>query len=128
MLTKHIEKKLDGNCTRMLWGILHKFSKQNNTQQGSCKVTKSHLKNHPSKMNKICEALLEKQGQTHKQHSSMNWTHGHTSVVWPAYLHYAVNVYSLEDLPEVMDDRNRSRESQGSSCCQHDLMTMMSNN
>ena len=26
----------------------------------------SHLTNHPSKMNKICATLLEKQGQTHK--------------------------------------------------------------
>ena len=32
----------------------------------------SQLKNHPSKTNKTCWALLEKQGQTHKQHSSTN--------------------------------------------------------
>ena len=37
----------------------------------------SNLKNHPSKMNKTCRTLLEKQGQTHKWHSSIDlniWT------------------------------------------------------
>ena len=32
-LTKRIEKKLDGNCTRMLWAILSKYWKQNPTKQ-----------------------------------------------------------------------------------------------
>ena len=32
----------------------------------------SHLKNHPRKTNKTCGTLMEKQGQTHKWHSSMN--------------------------------------------------------
>ena len=32
----------------------------------------SHLKNHPSTTNKICETLLEKQGRTHKWRSSMD--------------------------------------------------------
>ena len=38
----------------------------------------SHLINHPIKLNKICGALLEKLGQTHKRHSCMDsdtWTH-----------------------------------------------------
>ena len=33
MLTKHMEKKLDGNCTRKLWAILYKCWKQHPTQQ-----------------------------------------------------------------------------------------------
>ena len=33
MLTKHIEKKLGGNCTRMLWVILNKSWKQHPTKQ-----------------------------------------------------------------------------------------------
>ena len=32
----------------------------------------SHLKSHPSKMNKTCDTLVEKQGQTHKWRSSMD--------------------------------------------------------
>ena len=33
MLAKHIEKKLDGKCTRMLWAILYKSWKQHPTKQ-----------------------------------------------------------------------------------------------
>ena len=40
----------------------------------------SHLKNHPSKTNKTCGTLLEKQEQTDKRHSFMDpftWTCQH---------------------------------------------------
>ena len=44
----------------------------------------SHLTNNPSKMNKSCRALREKQEQTHKQYFLWTPTHGHTSVSQPA--------------------------------------------
>ena len=61
-LTKCIEKKLDGNCTRMLRAILNKSWKQQPTKQ----QLYSHLPPISSKTNKTCRTLLEKQGQTHE--------------------------------------------------------------
>ena len=50
MLTKHMEKKLDGNYTRMLWAILNKSWRQH-PQSSSCMVTY-----HPSrKLSKLDE-------------------------------------------------------------------------
>ena len=36
MLTKRIDRKLDGNCTRMLWAILNKWSRQHPTKRQLC--------------------------------------------------------------------------------------------
>ena len=38
MMTKHLEKKLDGNCTRMLWVILNKSWNQQ-PRNNSCMAT-----------------------------------------------------------------------------------------
>ena len=35
-LTKRLEKKLDGNCTRMLWAILNKSCRQHPTRHQLC--------------------------------------------------------------------------------------------
>ena len=77
----------------------------------------SHLKNYPNKMNKICGTLLRKQGQTHKQSSSMD------SYTW----HFMDIGYSLEDLPGMVDERDRwgEREQERNSCSQCNLMIMM---
>ena len=48
----------------------------------------SYLKNHSSKMNKRYGILLEKQGQTHNQHSSMNPTHRYTEQKGLPYISY----------------------------------------
>ena len=59
------------------------------------------------------------------------WTpsHGHTSVSWSArtYLHwFCVDTGSnLDDLPGVMDDRDRWRKSQENLYIQYNLMMMM---
>ena len=78
----------------------------------------SHFKNYPSKMNKTCRTLLEKQGQTH---DVLLWTHGHINVGWPGrtYLHQlcANTWYSLKR-PAVSDGWwrwvKRERESRKS--------------
>ena len=81
-----------------------------------------------SKMSKTYRTLLEKQGLTHKWHSSMD------SYTWICqcwltsknfFLHqFCVDVgCCLEDLPGAMDDRERWWER--NLCCQHNLMMMM---
>ena len=79
---------------------------------------------------KTCGTLLEKQGQTHKWRSSMNF-YTRTDL-----RQLGVDTgYSLEDLPGAMDDRDewsererereRERESQGNPCWHRYLMMMM---
>ena len=50
-------EKLDGNYIR----ILCTNPGSNTSHTSSCTATYSHLKNHPNKINKTCEAQLEKQ-------------------------------------------------------------------
>ena len=74
----------------------------------------SHLENHPNKTNKICGALLKKQGRTHKWHSLMDlftWT----CQCW--LISKNLHTCNFEDLL-----RERKRESQGTPCCKRDLM------
>ena len=62
--TKIMEKKPDGDCSRML----HAEQILEATPHKTAAVwpLTSHLTNYPSKMNKIYCALLENYGQTHK--------------------------------------------------------------
>ena len=68
-----LTKKLDGNYTRMLLNYFLQILEPT-PQETAVWVLTSNLKNHPSKGNKTCSTLLEKQGQTHKGCSS---THGY---------------------------------------------------
>ena len=62
-LTKRLEKKLDGNYTRMLRAILNKSRRQYPTRhQDTC-----HLSRNLSRLDEPdCRTLLEKQGRAHK--------------------------------------------------------------
>ena len=83
----------------------------------------SHLKNHPSKTNRICGALLEEQIWTHKQCSSMD-PYTWMCQYWPTSknLHQLCmdTRCSLKDLLGVMDDKDRQKESLGNPCYQCD--------
>ena len=50
MLTKRIEKKLDGNCTRMLWAILNKSwcLETISNKTTAVRLSTTHLENHPN--------------------------------------------------------------------------------
>ena len=69
------DKRFDGNFTRRLRVILNKSWKQH---AATVWPPSSHLTNHSIKTNKTCEALLEKQGKTHKRRFLINL---HTSVL-----------------------------------------------
>ena len=62
-LTKHIEKKLDGNCTRSYIKLILKVTSQKTAAVWS---PTTHLKEHPNLTNKTFETLLEERGQIHK--------------------------------------------------------------
>ena len=72
ILTKCLEKKLDGNYTRMLCTVLNKSWKQHPTKKALYNHLPPHFINHPSTVNKTCWTLLEKREETHKYDSPMN--------------------------------------------------------
>ena len=59
MLTMHRNKKLDGNCTRMLQAILNKILEATSQKTAAVSSPTNHLVNHPNQMNKTCGTLLE---------------------------------------------------------------------
>ena len=108
-LPKRMEKKLDGNYTRMLRSILNKSWKQHLTKKAVW-AQASNLNKHPSRMNKAFGTQLK----CHKWRLPWIPTHGHVRVGLPArtysYQPCADTGCSLEDLPGTMDDRDRERK------------------
>ena len=113
-LTKWFEKKLDGNCTRMLWAILNKSWWQH--------PTKHQLYGHLPPITKIIQVRRTR----HAGHCCRSrdelisdvllWTptYGQAKAGRPA-LTYIQQLCedtgcSLEDLPEAMNDREKWRE------------------
>ena len=110
MLTKCIEKKLDGYYTIMLWAVLNKLGRQHPTKQQpyghlppirkTIQVRRTGHAGHcwRSKDELISDIFL--------------WTppHGHAKAGWPARTHIqqvcADTGYSLGYLPGAMDDRD----------------------
>ena len=113
-LTKRMEKKLDGNYTRMLWAILNKSCGQHPTKQ----LLNSHL-------SPITKTIQVRQTR-HAGHcwrsgdkligDVLLWTplHGRAKAGWPAWTYIqqlcADMGYSPEDLLEAMDNREGWQE------------------
>ena len=125
-LTKRMEKKLDGNCTRMLRAILNKSWRQ--------LPTKHYLYGHlPTITKTIKVRQIRHAGHCWRSRDKLIsdvllWTpsHGQEKTGWPARI-YIQQLYedmwcSPEDLPEAMNDREEWRESQGYPCWWHDKM------
>ena len=76
-LTKRMEKKLDGNYTRMLRAILNMFWRQHPTKQKLYSLLPPIMKNIQVRRIRHAWTLLEKRGQTRKWHTPMDpftWT------------------------------------------------------
>ena len=113
-LTKRLEKKLDGNYTRMLKAILNKSWRQHHT--------KHQIYGHRPPITKT----IQVRGRRHAGHCRRSWdelisevllwtpTYGRAKAGWPArtYIQQLCEETgcSLEDLPEVMNDREKWRE------------------
>ena len=110
MLTKHIEKNLVDNCTRMLWDVLNKSLKQHPTKQQLygylppiSKTIQVRWTSHAGHSCKSKEELISNIDLWSSSHRPAN-------VGWPArnYLQQlsAVPGCSLDELPDAMDDRD----------------------
>ena len=111
-LTKRIEKKLDGNYTRMLRAILNKSWRQHPTKQ--------HLYGHLPPITKT----IQVRGTKHAGHCWRSWdelksnvllwtsSHGRAKARRPVrtYIHQLCvdTGCSLEDLPKAMNEREGS--------------------
>ena len=113
-LTKRLEKKLDGNYTRMLRAILNRSWRQHPTKQ--------QLYGHLPPITKTIQIRRTRHGG-HSWRSRdklisnvLLWTpsHGRAKVGWPArtYIQQLCEdtVYSPDYLPEAMNNRERWRE------------------
>ena len=76
-LTKRLEKKIDGNYTRMLWAILNKSWWQHPTRHQLYGHLPPITKTIQVRRNQTCRTLLEKQGQAHK------WCTPMDPHIWP---------------------------------------------
>ena len=109
-LTKHMEKKLDSNYTRILWAILNKSWRQHPTKQQlqpimkTIKITWTRHVGHcwRSRDKLISDVLLWT--PSHGRAKA-----GHTGRTYIKQL-CAIMRCSPEDLPEAMDDRKEWRE------------------
>ena len=109
-LTKHIEKKLDRNCTRMLWAILNKSWKQ--------PPTKQQLYDHLPPISKTIQIRWTRhsghycRSKDKLRSDILLWTlsHRYASVgrLRRTYLQQLCmdTRCRLEDLPNAMDDRD----------------------
>ena len=66
-LTKRLERRLDGNYTRMLRAVLNKSWRQHPTRLQLYGQLAPHHKNYTSSTNQTRRTLLEKQGRAHKR-------------------------------------------------------------
>ena len=113
-LTKRLEKKLDGNYTRMLQAILNRSWRQHSTKQ--------QLYSHLTPITKTIQIRwIRHAGHCWRSRDKLIsdvllWTpsHGRAKAEWPAQT-YILQLRedmgcSPEDLPEDMNDRERWRE------------------
>ena len=129
-LTKRMEKKLDGNYTRMLRAILNKSWRQH--------PTRHQLYGHLPPITKTIQVRQTRHaGHCWRSRDELIsdvllWTptHGRAKAGRPART-YIQQLYEdtrccPEDPPEAMNDREKWRERvKGCPCYQHDMMMMM---
>ena len=128
-LTKRLEKKLDGNYTSMLRAILNKFWWQH--------PTKHQLYGHLPLITKIIQVRRSRHaGNCWRSRDELIsdvllWTptYGQAKAGRPArtYIQQLCEDTgcSPEEMPEVMNAREKCRQGQGYPCRRHDMMMMM---
>ena len=117
-LTKRLEKKLDGNYTRMFRAILNKSRRL--TPQGT-NYTATCFSSW--KLSKLDKPDMQDTAALRTP------TYGRVKAGRPArtYIQQLCEDTgcSPENLPEAMNDREKGREGQGYLCLRHDMMKMM---
>ena len=114
MLTKRMEKKLDGNYTRMLRAILNKFRRQHPTKQQLFSHLPSITKTLKVRQTRHTEYCWRSRDELISDLLQWTLSHGQAKAGRPA-LTYIEQLCedtgcSPEDLPEAMNKRQRWRE------------------
>ena len=113
-LTKWLEKKLDGNYTRMLQAILNRSWRQHPTKQQLYGHLPPIMKTIQIRWTRHAEHCKRSRGKFISDVLLWTPSHGRLKAGWPArsYIQQLCEDMgcSLEDLPEVMNDRERWRE------------------
>ena len=108
-LTKHMEKKLDGNYTRMLWAILNKSWRQHPTMQQLYSLLQPIMKTIQVRRTRHAGYCWRSKDKLISDVLLWTPSHGRAKAGWPArtYIkqHCANTGCSLEDLLEAMDNR-----------------------
>ena len=124
-LTKRLEKKLDGNYTRMLRAKLNKSWRQHPTRH----QLYGHL---PPIMKTIQVRRTRHAGHCWRSKDELIsnvllWTPTYVEAKAgrPARTYIQQLCEDPEDLPEAMNNREKWREGQGYLCWRHDMMMMM---
>ena len=109
-LRKCLEKKLDGNNTRMLRAVSNNLRGNTPQNNKTALPLSSYLTNHPCRISNTCRTQLEKQERTDKRQSLVNshtWTHHCwlTNIKQP----YAERGCILEYLSRTSADGERER-------------------
>ena len=116
-LTKSIEKKFDGNCTRMLQAILYKSWKQNPTKQQLYEQLPALSKTIHIRRTRNAVHCWRIKDELISDVFLRTPSYKRASISWPTrtYLQqlYTNSGCSLEDLSGAMDDRDEWRENQG---------------
>ena len=104
-LTKHIEKRLDGNCTRVLWTIWNKSWKQH--------PTKLQLYGHLPPISRAIQIRRTRYAGhcwRYKDELIRTSSHRHASAGQPTRIYRQHLCTDKEDLLETMEDRDEWRE------------------
>ena len=114
-LTKCMERKLNGNRTRMLWSVWNKSWWQNPTKQqlyGYMALIAKTIQTWRAKHAGYC---WRNKGGPHQWYIPVDTSHGRASVGWPdrTYLQQICTDAGgrIEDLPKALDDWGEWREN-----------------
>ena len=107
MLTKCVEKKLDVNYTRMLWAILNKSWKQHHAKRQLYGHLPTITKTIQVRRTRHAEYCWRSRDELIRDILLWTPSHGQAKAGQPVRTD---TEYSLEDLPEAMDNREGWRE------------------
>ena len=130
-LTKRLEKKLDGNYTRMLRAILNKSWRQHPTMHQLYGHLPSFTKTIQVRRTRHAGHCWRSKDELIRDVLLWTPTYGRAKAWRPSrtYIQQLCEdtVCSPEDLPKAMNDREkwRERESQRYLCLRYDMMMMM---
>ena len=113
-LTKRLEKKLDGNFTRMLWAILNKSRQQHPTRRQLYSHLPPVTKTIRARRTRHAGHYWRSKDETVSDVLLWTPTYGQSKAGWPAWTYIQQLCddmgCNLEDLPEAMNDRETCKE------------------